>query len=126
MSAPCSTPLETLNQGGQLAISEEVPYWVMMATQDKIIIQVILYLPKIIGHLKPYPSIYFCPENVVCFICLLHIFKCTSDFNMEANTMNPDQTAPHGSSLIWVHIVYTTKVLIDRKKLTLYHIFLKI
>ena len=56
MSAPCSTPLETLNQGGQLAISEEVPYWGMMATQDKIIIQVILYLPQINGHLnKPYP-----------------------------------------------------------------------
>ena len=23
-------------------------------------------------------------------------------FNMEANTMNPDQTAPKGGSLIWV------------------------
>ena len=27
------------------------------------------------------------------------------DFVMEANTMNPDQTAPRGSSLNWVHIV---------------------
>ena len=27
------------------------------------------------------------------------------DFIMDANTMNPDQTAPLGSSLIWVHIV---------------------
>ena len=26
-------------------------------------------------------------------------------FTMEANTMKPDQTAPIGSSLIWVHIV---------------------
>ena len=24
---------------------------------------------------------------------------------MEANTVNPDQTAPKGSSLIWVHYV---------------------
>ena len=24
---------------------------------------------------------------------------------MESNTMNPDQTAPIGSSLIWVHVV---------------------
>ena len=28
------------------------------------------------------------------------------DFITEANHMNPDQTAPHRSSLIWVHIVY--------------------
>ena len=27
------------------------------------------------------------------------------DFIIEANTMNPDQTAPLGSSLIWVHSV---------------------
>ena len=37
----------------------------------------------------------FCPENVVCLMCLLHKFKCTTDylFTMEANTINPDQTA---------------------------------
>ena len=27
------------------------------------------------------------------------------DFMMEANNMNPDLTAPFGSSLIWVNIV---------------------
>ena len=30
------------------------------------------------------------------------------DFIMEANTMYPDQTAPLGSNLIWVHIVCNT------------------
>ena len=30
------------------------------------------------------------------------------DFIMEANTMSPDQTAPKGSSLNWVHIVCNT------------------
>ena len=42
----------------------------------------------------------FCPENVVCFLHLLHVFKCTSD----------NCTSDHGSkhfepTLIWVHIV---------------------
>ena len=27
----------------------------------------------------PVPRQYFCTENVVCFSCLLHILKCTSD-----------------------------------------------
>ena len=54
-------------------------------------------------------SIHFCPENVVCFKHLLHMIeKINVHFRllliMEANTMNPDQTAPK-SSLIWVHIV---------------------
>ena len=26
------------------------------------------------------PPIYFCPENVVCFLPLLHIFMCTSEY----------------------------------------------
>ena len=30
-----------------------------------------------------------------------------TNFIVEANTMNPDQTAPEGSSLIWIHIVCT-------------------
>ena len=39
----------------------------------------------------------FCHKNVVCFIHLLHVFKCTPEiFYKEANTMNPDQTAPFG------------------------------
>ena len=33
------------------------------------------------------------------FLCLLHIFKCTSDYfkTMEPNSMNPDQTATKGA-----------------------------
>ena len=33
------------------------------------------------------------------------------DFFMEANNMNPDQTAPNGGSLIWVHIICNTNYL---------------
>ena len=41
---------------------------------------------------------YFCPENIVCFLRLLHIFKCNPDnFINEANNMNPDQTALKGA-----------------------------
>ena len=46
---------------------------------------------------NPYTATVFCPENVVCCLCLLHIFKCTSEFFMDANNIL--------SSLIWVHIV---------------------
>ena len=35
------------------------------------------------------------PENVVCLICLLHMFKCYPE--TEAKTMSPDQTAPKGA-----------------------------
>ena len=35
--------------------------------------------------------LFFCPENVVCFLPKLHVFKCT--FFMEANNMDLDQTA---------------------------------
>ena len=32
-------------------------------------------------------------------------------FNMEANTMKPDQTAPNSlNSLIWVHIIWNLPV----------------
>ena len=38
-------------------------------------------LPEVIDRppVKYYPlsNQFFCPENVVCFLCLLHIFKCT-------------------------------------------------
>ena len=45
-------------------------------------------------------------EHVVCFLCLLHIkLHLRLYFLMEANNMNPDQTAPSRSSLIRVHIV---------------------
>ena len=37
-------------------------------------------------------------ENSVCFLHLLHTFKCTSDyFLIDANNMKPDQTAPKGA-----------------------------
>ena len=40
----------------------------------------------------------FGPENVICLLHLLHIFKCTSefrlDFFMEANNMDPDLDLP--------------------------------
>ena len=39
---------------------------------------------------------------------------------MQANTMNPDQTAPR-SSLIWVHIVYSIgylRTLADEEHMT--------
>ena len=48
-----------------------------------------------------------CPENVVCFLGLLHIFMCTSDKFFpwkQIINMNSDQTAPR-SSLIWVHMI---------------------
>ena len=42
------------------------------------------------------PHYYFLFENVVCFLHLLDVFKCTSRlyFIMEGKNMNPDQTAP--------------------------------
>ena len=40
---------------------------------------------------------YFCPENVVCFLHLLHL---RLDF-LKANNLNPDLTAPSKA-----HIVY--------------------
>ena len=44
-----------------------------------------------------YPTTILGPGNVVCFLHLLHTFKCTSlDFYIEANNMNPD---PKGA--IW-------------------------
>ena len=44
------------------------------------------------------PSLFSCPENVICFLRLLQIFKRSSDY-MEANIMNPDETAPKQSNL---------------------------
>ena len=37
--------------------------------------------------------------------CGYRTFKCMGNISFETNTMNPDQIAPLGSSLIWVHIV---------------------
>ena len=52
-----------------------------------------------IYHITLFPGIFF-PENVACFLPLLHIqVHSRLDFSMEANTMNPDQTAPLESDL---------------------------
>ena len=40
-----------------------------------------------------YTTTIFCPENGVCFLCMLHIIKCTSD--MEANNMNLNRVLPY-------------------------------
>ena len=42
---------------------------------------------------------FFCPENFICFWCLLHSIQMHFRLNliMEANTMNPDQTAHLGA-----------------------------
>ena len=38
---------------------------------------------------------YQCHENVICFLCLLQMFKSISDyFSHGSISMNPDQTAP--------------------------------
>ena len=44
-------------------------------------------------------SYHFCHENVVCLSSLLHIYSKaqTNTSTLEANTMNPDQTAPKGA-----------------------------
>ena len=53
--------------------------------------------------------IFVCSENVVRLI-LLHIFFIAHEitFIMEANTMNPDQTAPFGckphTAFDWLHV----------------------
>ena len=43
-------------------------------------------------------TVFICAENIwVFFLHLLHIFKCTSDFFMEANNMRHDQDALLGA-----------------------------
>ena len=44
---------------------------------------------------NPYLATKFCPENVVCFLRLLHILRMLFrlDFFMEADNINPHQTA---------------------------------
>ena len=39
------------------------------------------------------------------YICCIYSNVLKIYFITDANTMNPDQTAPKGSNLIWVHIV---------------------
>ena len=50
-----------------------------------------------VNTINHHPVNMFCPENVVCFLHLLNIFKSTQkSFTFEANTSNPDQTALKG------------------------------
>ena len=45
--------------------------------------------------INPYPANILSSGNFICLLPLLHIFKCNpDDFTLEANTMNPYQTAP--------------------------------
>ena len=57
--------------------------------------------------LSPYLVNIFCPKNVDISTYIFCIYSLASQttFIMEANTMHPDQTTPHGSSLIWVYTV---------------------
>ena len=51
-----------------------------------------------LGRFDSTVSNMFLFENVVCFLHLMHIIKCTTDyFSLETNTMDPDQTAPVGA-----------------------------
>ena len=58
--------------------------------------------------LNPYPANVFVLKMLPAFVSAAYILAhFRLDFFMEANTTNPDQTAPNGlgSSLICVHIV---------------------
>ena len=50
-------------------------------------------------HFNPYPAEFFFPEYFICFLSVAFTqVKFRLDFFiMEANTMNPDQTAPMGA-----------------------------
>ena len=54
--------------------------------------------------------IYFCPENVVCLICLLYILKCSLEYIYHgSNSMNSDQTSPKvGGSLESIFFAIST------------------
>ena len=41
-------------------------------------------------YINPYPTNIFFPENFVCLLHLLHVFKCTPEHSyMVADTMDP-------------------------------------
>ena len=46
--------------------------------------------------INPYPADIFCPENITCWYNVNCIYSTAFQINLisEANTMNPDQTAP--------------------------------
>ena len=55
----------------------------------------------------PSPAHDFCPENFDCSFCQLHRFKCTqTTFIPEANTINPDQTAPNEQSDLGSYVLH--------------------
>ena len=41
-------------------------------------------------------------------VCCIYSNDLQKTFTMKVNSMNPDQTAPEGTSLIWVHTVCNT------------------
>ena len=51
-------------------------------------------------HINPYPASMLMTSAANMQVHVRLTFNYT-----EANTMNPDQTAPKGSSLIWVHSI---------------------
>ena len=53
-------------------------------------------------RINPYPANFFSPEMSSAYlVCCIYSNALQA---LVANKMNPDQTAPKGSSLIWVHI----------------------
>ena len=64
------------------------------------------------SSLNPYPVIIFCPEHVVCFLCLLHNYikvHFRLDLFMETNKYEPWLNYLQGNNFIWVHIVCNTR-----------------
>ena len=55
---------------------------------------------------SPYPADIFVKKIHDHIVCCFYSNALHSIFITEANTMNPNQTAPDGSSLIWVHLVF--------------------
>ena len=57
-------------------------------------------------HFNPYSANNFVQKMSSAYnICCIYSNALQTNFIIEANTMNPDQTAPKGSSLITVHSV---------------------
>ena len=61
-------------------------------------------------NIKNFP--FFGPENDVCFLRLLHIFKCTPDYTfiIAAYNMSPDQTAVI-SSFVFTNLITGTFII---------------
>ena len=64
-----------------LQVSDSGPLWPSCFQKLGKLSQNLSSAAVVIGSLRvnPYPANMFCLENVVCFLCLLHIFKCILD-----------------------------------------------